>query len=103
MITRNFDPTCRLVEDCPLIEDCKSDKEADYSLCPMKFLSFDELLSEPVSCSECDSLNEFEATIVRKLTSQDHKDLSLCWMEHLNSHLGKFECNNATGAESRQI
>jgi hypothetical protein len=103
MITGNFDSTCRLVGDCPLIEDCKGDEEADYSQCPMKFLSFDELLSEPASCSECDSLNEFEATIAKKLTSQDHKDLSLYWMEHLNSHLERFEQNNATRAESRQI
>lgn len=103
MITKNSDMTCKLVEDCPLLEDCKSDKEANDSLCPMKFLSFDELLSEPILCSECDSLNEFETIDVKKLTDQDRRDLSLCWMEHLNDHLERFGSQKAQGAESQHI
>jgi len=89
--TKNNDPTCRLVDDCPLLEDCESDGEAKPSLCPMTHWSFDELLCEPSRCPECDSLNEFEETWTEELTGQDRRDLSLYWMEHLNRHLEKFE------------
>ena len=78
------------MDDCPFLEDCKSDGGARSSSCPMKRWSFDELLCEP-KCSECDSLNQFETSHKEELTRQDQRDVNLYWMEHLNRHLEKFE------------
>ena len=101
--TEDSDQTCRLVDDCPLINDCRSDDEAKSSLCPMKRWSFDELLCEPPECEECESLNQFEAALDKELTTQDRRDVSRYWMEHLNSHLERFvETQKARGAESEQ-
>jgi hypothetical protein len=95
-ITEGNNWDCRLVDDCPLLEDCKSDSEEQPSSCPMKRWSFDELLSGPPRCSECDSLSQFETTHAQELTNQDRRDLSLYWMEHLNRHLERF-------AESQRV
>ena len=77
---------CRLVDDCPMVEDCAMDSETVVSDCPMKSWNFDEILGSH-KCPECESLNVFEEAQLSKMDAQDRRDLSVYWMEHLNRHL----------------
>lgn len=102
-IIKDNNHTCRMVDGCPLSEDCRSDGEEKPSACPMKRWSFDELSCKPSECPECHSLNSFETTRAEELTSQDRADLSLYWMEHLNRHLERFvEFKGTQRTESEQ-
>jgi hypothetical protein len=78
------------------------DAKAESSLCPMRFLSFDETASEQTPCVECTALKLYEKANTRTLSSQDRKDLSLYWMEHLNSHLSDIDLNEVQGDKSEQ-
>jgi len=93
----NNESACTLVEGCPLQEDCMRDTKADNSLCPMKFLSFDEIAAEQTPCVECTALKLYEKANTRTLSSQDRKDLSLYWMEHLNGHLSNIDFREVQG------
>jgi hypothetical protein len=97
----NDESTCNLIEGCPLQEDCLKDAKAESSLCPMKFLSFDEIASEQTPCVECTALSLYEKANTRTLNNQDRKDLSLYWMEHLNSHLSNIDLNEVRGDKAR--
>ena len=67
----------------------------------MKFLSFDEIAFEQTPCVECIALKLYEKANRRNLSSQDQKDLSLYWMEHLNSHLSNIGLNEVQGDKAR--
>jgi|GEM_PF-2687373 len=102
VVTKDNDKICRLVDDCPLLEDCKGNGKGDSSSCPMKHWSFDELLCGPPRCPECDSLNQFEASHAESLTSRDYRDLNRYWMEHLNRHIEISESRKIRRTESEQ-